>query len=129
MVFIGFIFGPLRMQVFQWGYQVGYDATRVHCRDWGLTWTLRWKPVHSMAYDEIQAIDSCYLDRASAKRQFYPFDFLALSSHNPDVPVIEIYPIYLKHPDDKLLLKEIYRHRPELFAADVIDYMNSDRPL
>jgi hypothetical protein len=122
--------GPLRLFIAQQGYQIGYDDERLYMRNWGWHWfKFRRFPVHSMRYDEIDDIESRYLERAAVKRSFYPFDYIAISSRNADVPDIEIYPIYLRPPHDKRLIEQIYKERPELLPEEVVDYMNSDRPL
>ena len=127
---IGSLIGPLRIFVAQQGYQMGYDDERLYQRKWGWDWrTLRRFPVHSMGYDEIAAMHGRFIDRGALKKGFFPFDYIELRSRNHDVPDIEIYPIYLRHPEDKDLLAAIYARRPELFPRDVLAYMNSERAI
>jgi len=124
------LIGPLRIFVAQAGYQIGYDEDRIYQRNWGWSWrTLRRFPVHSMSYDEIASMHGRFIDRGAFKKSFYPFDYIELRSKNHDVPDIEIYPIYLKHPQDKDLLATIYARRPEIFPHDVVAYMNGNRAL
>ena len=122
--------GPLRILIAQQGYQMGYDDARLYQRNWGWNWrTLRRLPVHSMSYDEIASIHGRFVDRGGFKKGFFPFDYIELRSRNHDVPDIEIYPIYLRHPQDKDLLAAIHARRPELFPHDVLAYMNGVREM
>jgi len=129
-VLIGSLIGPLRIYVAQQGYQIGYDDARLYQRKWGWNWrTLRRLPVHSISYEEITSIHGRFVERGALKKSFFPFDYIELHSHNHDVPDIEIYPIYLQHPQDKDLLAAIYARRPELFPHDVLAYMNGAREM
>lgn len=129
-VLIGSLVGPIRIFVAQAGYQIGYDDERLYQRNWGWRWrTMRRFPVRSMSYDEIASIHGRFIDRGSFKKSLFPFDYIELRSHNHETADIEIYPIYLQHPQDKDLLAAIYARCPELFPHDVLAYMNGSREI
>jgi hypothetical protein len=127
---VGSLIGPLRIYFAQAGYQIGYDDTRLYQRKWGWNWrTLQRFPVHSMRYDEIASMRGRFIDRDALKRNFFPFDYIELRSLDDHVPDIEIYPIYLEHPQDKDLLEEIYARRHEIFPENVLSYMRGAREM
>lgn len=123
-VFLFFI-GPFRIYIGQAGYQIGYDDVRLYQRDWGWNWrTLQWFPIHSMTFNEIVSVRGRFVDRSASKKRFFPFDYVEVRSCNHEVPDIEIYPMYLQHPQDKDVLAAIHACRPELFPQEVLAYMN-----
>lgn len=116
--------------VLDWGYQFAFDEHRMYQRPKGWRWFFRRFPWYAIGYDEVARIETIFGADGAAKRHFFPFEFvLVYGRSGRDGDNIVIYPPAFQDRAIKDFLHLLHGKRPELFPDEVVDYMNSDRPL
>jgi hypothetical protein len=110
------------------GYRVSYDDKAIYQRPHGLTLKLGFQPEQMMRYDDIELV---YGDPGRLINfGIMPFEFIRLIRKDGDHnELFMISPFFLYHEEMKALIWKIHEKRPDAFAQEVIDYLNSDQRL
>jgi hypothetical protein len=113
-----------------WGYQLAFDETRMYQRPKGWRWFFRRLPWYAITYDEVSRIETIFGADGGMKRRFFAFEFILIYGRSGrDGDNVVIYPPAFRDRDIKDFLLLLYAKKPELFPAEVVDYMNSDAAL
>lgn len=126
---VAILLPPLYLQIrMARGNLISYDDEAVYYRPDGTNWKLQYKPEKVMTYDDIDVV--CGDPGKIINFGIMPFEFVRLYRKNWDgEELFMISPFYLFHDEMKELIWFIYNKRPDAFAQDVIDYLNSDQRL
>lgn len=110
------------------GYQVSYDDDAVYQRPHGITRKLGYPPEQKLRYADIDTV--CGDPGKMINFGIMPFEFIRLyRKHWDGVELFMISPFFLHHEEMKELIAFLYKKRPDAFAQDVIDYLNSEQRL
>ena len=110
------------------GYRIAWDDTRVYMREWGFRNLLfQRKRFHGIPYDEMLDMEGRFGNNAGAKSRFMPYEYLEITSSDPDESTIWIYPLSLNDKDLEEFLLHLHSKRPDIFPLEVLDLMQDLR--
>jgi hypothetical protein len=110
------------------GYRISYDDGAIYHRPHGITLKLTYPAEQTLRYEDIEVI--CGDPGRMINLGIMPFEFIRLYRKDWDGDeLFMISPFFLHHEEMKELIWFLYKKRPDAFAQDVIDYLNSDQRL
>lgn len=106
-------------------YRIAWDNVRIYMREGGF----KRSEYFSIAFDEIKSITTAYDGNAGAKARFFPFDYIEIRSRFRKQKPIIVHPPSLNDGQLKTMLLFMYEKNPVLFSEELVDFMNSEKPL
>lgn len=111
------------------GHRLSWDEERIWMQFEG-SWRIFWKPPEtSVRIEDIEWIEGQFDGDAALKARFFPFDYMMVfgETEGPE-PNLLIHPYYVHVNSVRELLHHIDQRKPGVLAAEVIAFMNSDKP-
>lgn len=112
------------------GYQFAFDENRMYQRPKGWRWFFRRLPWYAIRFDEVSRVEAIHGSDADLKAKFFPFEFILIYGRTgAQGDNVVVYPPAFRDRSVKEFLRLFESRRPGKLPDQVIDYMNSDRPL
>lgn len=109
------------------GYRVAWDNQRIYMREWGFRNLLfQRKPFHSIDYAEMVSINGKFGNNFGTKSRFMSYEYLEITSSDPDEATIWIYPLSINTLDLADFLVNFHGKRPDIFPKIILDVMRKD---
>lgn len=112
------------------GYQFAFDDERMYQRPKGWRWVFRRLPWYTIRFDDVSHVEAIHGAEASLKAKFFPFEFILIYGRTgAQGDNIVVHPPAFRDNSIKDFLHLFDKRLPSKLPEDVIEYMNSGRPL